>query len=34
VAFGGRVVLPPARAFDMYDDEIAGNTTAAAVVVE
>jgi hypothetical protein len=34
VAFGGRVVLPPARAFDMYDDEIAGNTTAADVVVE
>jgi uncharacterized protein YfaS (alpha-2-macroglobulin family) len=34
VAFGGRVVLPPARAFDMYDDEIAGNTTATDVVVE
>jgi hypothetical protein len=34
VAFGGRVVLPPARAFDMYDDAVAGNTAAAAVVVE
>jgi uncharacterized protein YfaS (alpha-2-macroglobulin family) len=34
VAFGGRAVLPPARAFDMYDDEIAGNTTATDVVVD
>jgi hypothetical protein len=34
VAFEGRAVIPPARAFDMYDDEIAGNTTATNVVVE
>ena len=32
VAFAGKASVPPARAFDMYDDTIAGNTAAAEIV--
>ena len=32
VAFAGKVSLPPARAYDMYDDAITGNTAAAEIV--
>lgn len=33
-AFKGKASLPPARAFDMYDEALSGNTTAQEVTVE
>jgi alpha-2-macroglobulin len=34
MAFTGRATIPPARAFDMYDESLQGNTQAQAVRVE
>jgi len=34
VAFSGRATVPPARAYDMYDESIQGNTEAQSVRAE
>jgi alpha-2-macroglobulin len=34
VGFSGKAFIPPARAFDMYDDNLQGNTSALEIEVE
>ena len=34
VAFAGKATIPPAQAFDMYDESIRGNTGAQGIRVE
>ena len=34
VAFAGKATIPPARAFDMYDESLQANTEARAAVAQ